>query len=353
MQNVIITIIIYFKSIPRLFGLVKHNERKCMKRIIASVSLFFVFILCGCTKTEIVSAAPDKTYEFDGATAKEPIKATKDKINFARQQEENCKTNLAYQFAGMMSSVSANARTEDSVSAFKKIVDNYVLQASKYGDNYIYQKYAYPISPACACLMLSYSLGQTEEEIKQTENIAERMLFKEYYEHYLKETSNEAKFLNALKKQDFNKAGSILKNNPDVLNSTKIGGLTPLSIMVDMGNTNAVKFLINNNADVNKNDDNSSYCPMLYLLEGESVEIAKMLLEHGADINAVTSSGRNALYKAAIGGNTDLVKFLLDSGIEFNNSMEQTDRILSAVKDRGYNDILKLLNEKLEHNKEK
>ena len=69
-------------------------------------------------------------------------------------------------------------------------------------------------------------------------------------------------------------------------------------------------------------------------------ELVNILIENGADINYVYGDGDSILHRAAISGNYDLVKYLVDNGAkpiknkrgEYPSGMSRTDEIFRFLK---------------------
>jgi ankyrin repeat protein len=78
--------------------------------------------------------------------------------------------------------------------------------------------------------------------------------------------------------------------------------------------------------------------------EGKRLEIVKLLLEKGAIINARTNEGVTALMAAAIHGNTNTVKFLLDNGANPNIAdRDEFTPLMAACWHMGNIDTVRLL----------
>ena len=113
------------------------------------------------------------------------------------------------------------------------------------------------------------------------------------------------------------------------------------------GHVDLVKQLIDKDADVNK----SGWAPLHYAASGAKSLVISMLLEHSAYIDAESPNGSTPLMMAALYGNADCVKILLEAGADptlknqqglnaadFANRASRTDSLLlidAAVSQRG------------------
>ena len=73
-----------------------------------------------------------------------------------------------------------------------------------------------------------------------------------------------------------------------------------------------VKQLVENDADVNK----PGWTPLHYAASGGHAEVAKLLLSHSAYIDAESPNGSTPLMMAAMYGNVDCVRMLLEAGAD-------------------------------------
>ena len=64
-------------------------------------------------------------------------------------------------------------------------------------------------------------------------------------------------------------------------------------------------------------------------------DISEMLIKKNADVNAVASEGKTALMRAAMDGNEDLVKLLLEHGAK----LEARTKVLSMAQASHYEEI--------------
>lgn len=156
-------------------------------------------------------------------------------------------------------------------------------------------------------------------------------------------------FHDAMRKSDLDVARRMLDAGADVNHFDN--GYTPLHEAVRIGNILLVRLLLDHGADVSRGDS-EGYTPVHYAAiscEIESYDICKLLLEngadcndryniekvtpflfalrhinlegiklfmgHGADTTAVDSDGLTALHYSLLNPHMDVIKFVLDQGI--------------------------------------
>lgn len=132
-------------------------------------------------------------------------------------------------------------------------------------------------------------------------------------------------------------------------------GWPALHFAIAGGHVTTVQILVAGGADVNMRDEDTKLTPLgrALLNPGQARhEIVKALLTKGADINATSiaenlKDGDHALIIAAENGYTDLVKILIDKGINVNalhtKANPQGSVALQIAKEKGNADIVKLL----------
>ena len=87
---------------------------------------------------------------------------------------------------------------------------------------------------------------------------------------------------------------------------------SPLMLASIKGHVELVHQLIAKNADVNK----TGWTPLHYAASGAKPQIIRILLEHSAYIDAESPNGSTPLMMAAMYGNAECVKILLDAGAD-------------------------------------
>jgi len=92
--------------------------------------------------------------------------------------------------------------------------------------------------------------------------------------------------------------------------------LTPLSIAIYDGSLEKIDLLVKSGANLNSvNIWLSSHTPLTFAIKcNQTKELIELLLELGADINGRNWNGDSAVMCAAIEGNAEIVKLLIDKG---------------------------------------
>jgi len=103
---------------------------------------------------------------------------------------------------------------------------------------------------------------------------------------------------------------SIIKQNPDAINSVNEEGYSPLILACYRGNIEVVKFLIKEVKDINGNS--SMGTPLMAAVVKGNKEIVQVLLENKAGPNFTDANGTTALIYAVQFNNSSIVKLLLD-----------------------------------------
>jgi ankyrin repeat protein len=179
----------------------------------------------------------------------------------------------------------------------------------------------------------------------------------------------------AVSEGDLEKVGSLLKENPLLVNKEDSNGRTPIFTAVARRNLEMVKFLIDNGALVRVGDSNlrapihfagfnndtnmmelllekgavidtraiGAATPLIHSSLLNSHEMSRFLIEHGADINIQCNSLTTPLYFASLNNNLGYLDYLLDAGADVDTPdfLNRTP-LYAAVRD-GYKEIVKTL----------
>jgi ankyrin repeat protein len=105
------------------------------------------------------------------------------------------------------------------------------------------------------------------------------------------------------------------------------------------GHAELVKLLIAKDADVNK----TGWTPLHYAASGAKMNIIEILLEHSAYIDAESPNGSTPLMLAAMYGNADCVRLLLESGADPTLKNHLGLNAADFAKRVGRNDSLALI----------
>ncbi|MCP4217054.1 MAG: hypothetical protein GY765_20570, partial [bacterium] len=118
-------------------------------------------------------------------------------------------------------------------------------------------------------------------------------------------------------------------------------GLKPLHYAARMGDLECVEYLVNKGADVNAESVVKKTTPVF---ESSTEEVARFLVEHGATLDIVSTNGRVPLDYAIQGGYVDVVRFLVEYGVDVNylpevdchrTMMQWTDYLFPDEKKHG------------------
>jgi len=106
-----------------------------------------------------------------------------------------------------------------------------------------------------------------------------------------------------------------------------------------------VKYLVDQGADVNHHTQYSLMTPLHKATEWNNIDVARYLVEHGALINAVDSEMATALHFAASLGNQsiDLIKYLIDQGIDKNHVNLHGKTAAGIAKMKGYHVVAEFI----------
>ena len=178
---------------------------------------------------------------------------------------------------------------------------------------------------------------------------------------------NQVRFLDRIAK--------VLVENKADLNAKNINDATSLHVAASSGLFDAVQFLVDHGADIdpitndkstplmdairsecedialyllNKGaridlkDENETSCLHLAARMG-SEKLIKILLDRGLDIEAKTTELLTPLYCACLSEKIEAVKLLLKAGADANALVKQDQTCLKFAKDKGLEEIVKLL----------
>lgn len=154
---------------------------------------------------------------------------------------------------------------------------------------------------------------------------------------------------------DIGKAKEIIKNDKSMLNFISPFG-TWLHVAAIFGRMEMVKFLVESGAEININAGTPKSAPIDHAAGKGELKIVEYLLEQGAILD-VSEPHRNPLFSAIYDGQFDVVKFLVEKGIDITVKYEMDYKhFMGAYEfalERGQLEIAEYLKEKLEEkNKE-
>jgi ankyrin repeat protein len=117
-------------------------------------------------------------------------------------------------------------------------------------------------------------------------------------------------------------------------------GFTPLHMAVFTGNTEAARRLLTGGADVNPRF-NSGATPMELATAAGRLDMVKLLFEHGGGFTSL--EGHCALAAAVDGGNLEVVRFMLDNGVDINGLYKDGETALHHAAEQAKTEFVKLL----------
>jgi ankyrin repeat protein len=153
------------------------------------------------------------------------------------------------------------------------------------------------------------------------------------------EKDNNTALIIALKESHYDIVKLLVEKGADV-NAKDNVGFTPLMIASKGTHTDIVKLLVEKGANVNAKN-NGGYTALMYTWK---IEIVKLLLDKGARINDADKHGRTFFfYVAGTRGSNDLIKLLLEKGVDVNAKANDDKTALINASYQGNAEIVKLL----------
>ena len=107
------------------------------------------------------------------------------------------------------------------------------------------------------------------------------------------------------------------------------------------GDVSSVELFIAAGMDLNA-QDNDGYTALMLAAEGGYVEMVRLLVEHGVDVNA-QYYGYTALMLAAEGGHVEVARFLVEHGADVNAPNEYGDTALMWAARQGHVEVARFL----------
>lgn len=135
---------------------------------------------------------------------------------------------------------------------------------------------------------------------------------------------------------------SLIKKNPDLVNSKDTNGDTPLHISTFYEHMKITELLVKKRADVNAANV-YGMTPLHYAMRKKNLDLIGLLLKNGADINCRNVWGMTPLYRAAGSGFIKGVQFLFQQGANINLQNKYGKSPLHAAVSNGHQEIIELL----------
>ncbi|MFC3121520.1 ankyrin repeat domain-containing protein [Agaribacter flavus] len=145
-----------------------------------------------------------------------------------------------------------------------------------------------------------------------------------------------AQIVDAIKEEDVKAILSLFKAKPEQIEVfTPFGGQTWLGYASQLGKLQSVRTLIDIGFDVNNGDKRDNILPICSAAANGHLAVVRFLLANNSYLD-VSSSVNNALFAAVVGRSLNIVKLLLESGIDSktsynSDSMKNMDAIAFAL----------------------
>ena len=122
------------------------------------------------------------------------------------------------------------------------------------------------------------------------------------------------KIYDLIKNGDIEQAKELIINDQSLLNVVTPFG-TWLHVAARAGKMDMIKFLVESDIDININEGVPKSAPIAHAASEGELSIVEYLFDKGAILD-VSDPNRNPLFSAIYGGHLDIVKFLVQNGID-------------------------------------
>ena len=129
----------------------------------------------------------------------------------------------------------------------------------------------------------------------------------------------------------------LLAREPGLIEARSPDGWTPLHLAAHFGQEGAVEALLAAEASVHARSGNAMHnTPLHAALAGRSHGVTARLLAAGAEVDARQGGGYTALHEAALLGDADLVRLLLDHGADPTAPADDGLTPIALARDKGH-----------------
>ncbi len=118
---------------------------------------------------------------------------------------------------------------------------------------------------------------------------------------------------------------------------------TPLHLAAVMGREDLAEMLIRGGAGIKKIENDIGLSPIQYAAIAGQANVVKILLDNGASVNEKNSKGETLLLLAASRGHLAVVKLLLERGADVNMADNNNERPLHVAANQGHPKVVQAL----------
>ena len=153
---------------------------------------------------------------------------------------------------------------------------------------------------------------------------------------------SKADFFKDIRNGNLEGVQTVLKHNPDWINSTDERGSTPLLLTTYYGHLTIAKYLLESGAKVDAQDGSGNTALMGVCFKGYE-EIASLLVKAGANVNHVNSMGATCLIYAATFNKIGIAKILLEHGADTEATDARGNSALDNARMQEAQEMVELL----------
>eukprot|EP01041_Mallomonas_annulata_P008379 gene8379-17282_t len=130
-----------------------------------------------------------------------------------------------------------------------------------------------------------------------------------------------------------------------MINTQTNKGNTALMEASNNGRVEAVTLLIENGADLNLQNNEGNSALIMACEYDHKKDVVKQLLKAGAHIDIENKMGNTSLIRAALNGNVDIVKMLLDYTSDIHKKNHDNKTAWDEAEERGFKEIMILIDD--------